>query len=176
MSVRTLKKIAFHAIARQLKDTQRTQADIAADYNVSASTVSWINQTGNWGNYLANIRAAKPLRQRVKSPTTIAAASKVERARQAGLNPVTAEQRIEQRFADELDALAKVYATNDRVDEQVARLDNRVDIAREIAKRARDDVAAKADEPTERELVFNAIFSWGTLALAAVALIVAIVK
>jgi len=91
MGQRTLKRIGFFAIARQLRETNRTQADIAADYNVSSSTVSVINQAGSWENYLAGKTAVKPIRAAralAQKPT------KLEAAKAAGLNPRTREDRL----------------------------------------------------------------------------------
>lgn len=65
-----LKKNQFDAIRHELLNTARTQAIIAADYQVSSTMVSVVNNVGSWTNYTKGIKAKYPLRRPVGTATT----------------------------------------------------------------------------------------------------------
>lgn len=91
MTTRKLIRIKFFAIRRELESTNRRQEDIAADYGVSSTTVSSINQARTWDNYLVGKKADKPVRStRVKASDPVV---RKEKATKAGLHPVTREER-----------------------------------------------------------------------------------
>lgn len=161
MAKRTVKKIVFHAIARQLRQTRRSQADIAADYNVSTSTVSSINNAGTWGNYLSNTKAAKPLR----APVRPEAPTKVEKAKRAGLNPQTRDDR----FQAELDKIASKYATKTELSAQVNRLDERATTISLNSKNRSAD-AIKLAASTRRRATIALLVSAVALVLSVIAL------
>lgn len=58
----------FNKIREDLRNTTDTQAKIASRYGISASTVSWVNITRTWENYLANKKGKSPLRGTVTRP------------------------------------------------------------------------------------------------------------
>lgn len=164
-----LKKHQFQAIRNELLDTtrNRTQADIAADYQVSSSMVSLVNNVRSWGNYLTGTKAKTPLRGSVSQ--TQPTQTKSEQAQQAGLNPVSIDQRIEQRFAEELETLNKKYASRSELEEAAARLQTNIDgTNRRVNK--------KLDAPTKEEARIDTAFTWAISAITLVALVLAIIK
>lgn len=113
MTARKLKRIEFFAIKRELQSTHRRQADIAADYGFGTSTVSRINRSVTWENYVAGKIADKPLRRPVQANDPVV---RSEKAKRLGLKPVdTKERREENDFATELKKLDEKYATVDSV-------------------------------------------------------------
>lgn len=91
MKSRTLTKNKFNAIRNELLNTDRPQADIAADYQVSTSSVSTVNNEATWQNHLAHKTGRTTLRKR--RAADLKAQTKREQAQQAGLNPQTREER-----------------------------------------------------------------------------------
>ncbi|TFC63741.1 hypothetical protein E3O62_02630 [Cryobacterium sp. TMT2-15-1] len=93
---RKIKRIKFLAIKRELKNTTRLQADISKEYGVSASSVNSINMAGTWGNYLAGVKAPKPVRSKRATSPTVSQSTKARyaRAKAAGLSPLTGEDRM----------------------------------------------------------------------------------
>lgn len=100
---RAIKKNKFDAIRNELLTTTRTQAQIAADYDVPSTTVSLVNNVRTWGNYLTGTKAKHTLR----GPVTVPKPSKSERAKRAGLKPVDLEER---RLATGLQAIERKHA------------------------------------------------------------------
>lgn len=92
MKSRNLTKKVFNAIRNELLSNDRNHSDLAADYGVSSSTVSLVNNEGTWENHLAYTRAKKSLRQRRKD--AVAKQSKKERAEKAGLHPKPREEQV----------------------------------------------------------------------------------
>jgi len=161
-----IKKHVFDAISRELKNTDhpRSQADIAADYQVSSSTVSAVNLARTWGNFRAGIRAKSPLR----SPVRHAKPSRFEKAQKAGLNPVTLEQRIEDRFERELTKIAETYEDRSSANDRFKYLAQRDDSLQE-----RQDVALDRIRASERSI---AMLGWAVTALAVAVVLVIIFK
>lgn len=85
MKSRNLTKKVFNAIRNELLSNDRNHSDLAANYGVSSSTVSLVNNEGTWENHLTHNRAKKSLRQRRKENQ--AKQTKQERAEKAGLHP-----------------------------------------------------------------------------------------
>lgn len=98
MANRKIIRIRFFAIKRELESTNRRQEDIAADYGVSSTTVSAINNARTWENFLVGKKAQHPIRSRVKASDPVV---RKEKAEKAGLHPVTAEQRRTARIKNE---------------------------------------------------------------------------
>ena len=99
MSKKPMPKIKFTSIAIDIADGGLSGKAIAKKHYVSATTVSRVNRYATYGNYLANIQAIKSIKQQA------AKRSKYEKAKAAGLNPVTSEQRAERTLAANLEKL-----------------------------------------------------------------------
>lgn len=100
MTKRKLTRIKFFAIRRELESTNRRQEDIAADYDVSSTTVSLVNKTRTWENFLVGKSSVKPVRSgRVSSKDPVV---RKEKAAKAELHPVTREERQEKTIAEKL--------------------------------------------------------------------------
>ncbi len=139
-----LRKNQFDVIRQGLSETTDTQATIASVVGVSSSMVSLVNNARTWGNYLANKKAKHPLRGPVKHVEP----SKLEKAQKAGLKPISVEDRIEKRFAEELEKLNDKYAPYNEVWTNIERLDERVDTVHNNSKQRAADalkIAAKAE-------------------------------
>ena len=91
MKSRTLTKNKFNAIRNELLNTDRPQADIAADYQVSTSSVSTVNNEASWQNHLAHKNGRTSLRKR--RAADLKSQTRQEQAKQAGLHPHTREER-----------------------------------------------------------------------------------
>lgn len=131
---RKIFKAKFDAIRNDLLNTTHPQQVIGQRHAVSASTVSAINIARTWGNYLNGTTAKTPLRAPVKPLK----ASKVQRAKDAGLHPHDREDRETER----LDAgLKKMNAT-----ETINTLQQNLPLygiaGADIAEPARKDIAS----------------------------------
>lgn len=105
MSTRKITRRMFFAIKRDLASTNRRISDIAADYPVGSSTVSLVNRTVTWENYLAKRIARSPIRGRAVKPSDPVV--RREKAAQAGLKPQDRVDRATKHLSDELQALSK---------------------------------------------------------------------
>lgn len=159
-----LKKNQFEAVRKELINGTRTQADLAADYQISSTMVSVVNNARTWGNYLAGKKAKHPLRGPVKAvqPT------KFEKAQKAGLNPVSSERRIEDRFAAELDKIRKKYQTQDDATAERVLLEQRIRTVDD-----RSDVQLDRIRAVEQS---TKAIGWSVVILSAVVLLVVIFK
>lgn len=144
-----LRRKQFDAIRNDLRTTTRTQAAIAEDHKVSSSMVSLVNNARTYGNYLSNEKAKHPLRERVQpTRTAVKEPTKYEKAERAGLKPLSVEERIEKRFASELEKLNEKYAPYNDVWTNIERLDERIDTVHTNSKKRAADalkIAAKAE-------------------------------
>lgn len=81
-------KIKFLAVVADIKKHPTTTFGVIANrHKISNTSVANINRARTWSNYLAHKAATVSVRNAAKS------APKVQRAKAAGLKPITAEQR-----------------------------------------------------------------------------------
>lgn len=101
MSKKHMPKIKFLAIAADIIADKSGEV-IASKHRVSVSTVSRINHFATYGNYLAGKQANKPLRSHNAPRKKLTLAEKKRLAEKAGLKPVTREERLEKKLAEQL--------------------------------------------------------------------------
>ena len=112
MTTRTIKKNTFDAIRNELLTTDRPQSTIAADYQVSPSTVSWINNVRTWQNHLVGKKALSPLRLPLSSVKARSASVQVTH-RQSGAEILDAtralaeQQKVNMQLTRRIDLLSR---------------------------------------------------------------------
>lgn len=165
----------FFAIKRDLASTNRRIEDIANDYPVGASTVSYINRTVTWDNYLANVIAKSPIRGRaVKSSDPVVRRDKAEKA---GLKPVdTKERRKDSDFSVELKKIEEKYATKDEVSFIETDLRSRLTTLHERMKTKQDAPSIAVQQEEDRVAARDFGISLAITIVAVAALVLAIIK
>jgi hypothetical protein len=122
MSTVSLSKMKFQQIADDLTGTTLSQKTIAGNRNVGQTTVSKVNTAGTYINFRKGRKAKQPLRP--AQPLT--SAQKEAIARKQNLNPQTASDRREKRFAKELERLDNT-PTRDEFKHEISALHTRID-------------------------------------------------
>ena len=156
-------KIKFDSIAADItKHPRDTFEHVAKRHYVSHGTVTNVNAAGNYGNFTAHKKARLTVRDKALS------VPKIERAKAAGLNPVTREQRI----AGKVPLNAPQQLSLDNPDALVA--------VEEAFKKAQEDnyrrslAESISDASDEAEHADN-LSRWA-IAIAVVSLVISVIK